>query len=355
MVPNPLPPQESRTPGDTPPGSGNPTSPRDPQSPRSPSPSWMELLSGMCLVRPVPSGHLLVTLQRTLGAGQGESRARASSRPRQGRSGGSSVTPMTSDSSQTEPVARSLSPGREVAPAQPRWPHTTAITHPNPPHGGVQHAMPKSGHRRVRHPAPRRPPAQPAAAWQGPSPLQPPTARPDAVMRGSAPPLLVPDCPPRPSPPRRDKGTHTKLQATESCPQAPCSPRGPALSPPEVVPSDIPSRALPKLGPGSPWWPLLQAGSQVSPHPTSPLADQQPSAAETMAKGTSGIGKDMAEPVLLGRVSSTILHEAQTESSGSGHDDGDEPSATGFITFFMGKFGRPGGRESAASAGISAG
>lgn len=351
MVPNPLLPQESRTPGDPQPRSGSPPSLRDPQSPRSASPSWMELRSGMCLVRPVPSGHLLVMLQRTLGAGQGESQARAGSQPRQGRSCGRSVTPVTSDSSQTEPPARSPpSPGREVAPAQPWWPHTMAVTPPKPPHGGVQHPVPKSGHRRVRHPVPRRPPTQPMAAWQGSSPLQPPPTLPDAGVRGLAPLLPAPDSPPRPSPPRSDKGTQTKPQATESCLRTPCPPWGPALSPPEVVPRDIPGRALPKLGPCSAWWPLLQAGSQVSPCSTSPLAGQQPSATTVVAKGSDGSGKDRAEPVLLSRASPTVLlHEAQTESSGYGHDDGDESPATGFITFFVGKFGGPGGRESTAS------
>ncbi|XP_009887172.1 PREDICTED: septin-4 [Charadrius vociferus] len=81
-------------------------------------------------------------------------------------------------------------------------------------------------------------------------------------------------------------------------------------------------------------------GSRVSPGPTSPLGGQQPSVTEAVAKDTGGSGKDMAKPVLLGRASPTILpHEAQTESSSSSCDDGDEPSASWFIAFFMGESG----------------
>lgn len=360
MVPKSLPPRESRTLGDPQPGSKSSPSPRDPQPPRSFSPSWMELLSGSCLVQPVPSGHLLVTLQRTRDAGQGKSQARAGGQPQQVQSHGSSITPMANSSSQSEPPARSPpSPDKEVAPTQPQWPHDTAVTHPNggghPTHGGVQRPVSKSGHRRVRYPTSHWPPTQLAATWQGWLP-QPPPTRPDTSVRGSSPWLLAPGCPLQPSPPGRDKGTQTKPQATESCSRAPRPPQGPTVSPSEVVPSDIPGRALPKLSPGSPWWPLLQAGSQVSPGPTSPLAGQQPSVTEAMAKGTGGSGKDTAEPVLLGRASPTVLpHEAQTERSSSGCNDGDEPPATWFIAFFVGKFGRWGGKETVASPGISAG
>lgn len=63
----------------------------------------------------------------------------------------------------------------------------------------------------------------------------------------------------------------------------------------------------------------------------------------------------LSHPVLLSRASPTILHEAQTGSSGSKHNDEDEPLATGFMTLFAGKFGGLGGRESTASPGISAG
>lgn len=341
MVLNPLLPRESRTPGDPQPRSGSPPSLQDPESHHNPSPSWVELRSGMCLVRPVPSGYLLVTLQRTLSTRQGENWARADSQPRQGQSSGPSVTPVTSDLSQTEPLARPPpSPGREVTPAQSQGPHATAVTHPSPPPRGVRHPMPKSGHRRVRHPVPHRPPAQPMADLQGSSPPQRPPTQPDAGMRG-----LAPICPPKPSPPRRKKGTKTKPQATESCPCTPCPPQGPALSPTKVVPRDIPGRALSKLGSDSAWWPLLQAGSQVSPCPTSLLAGQQPSAAEVVAKGSGGSGKDTVEPVLPSRASPTILpHQAQMESSSSGHDDGDESLATRFIAFFTGKFGGLGGR-----------
>lgn len=62
----------------------------------------------------------------------------------------------------------------------------------------------------------------------------------------------------------------------------------------------------------------------------------------------------LSQPVLLSRASPTILHEAQTASSGSRHNDEDKPLATGFITF-VGKSGGVGGRESTASPGISAG
>lgn len=352
MVLNPLLPRESRTPGDPQPRSGSPPSLQDPQSHHNPSPGWVELQSGMCLVRPVSSGYLLVTLQRTLSTRQGENWARADSQLRQGQSSGHSVTPVTSDLSQPEPLARPPpSPGREVTPAQSQGPHATAVIHPSPPPRTVQHPMPKSGHRRVRHPVPRWPPAQPMADWQGSSPPEPPPTQPDAGMRG-----LAPICPPKPSPPRGKKGTKSKPQATESCPCTPCPPQGPALSPTKVVPRDIPGRALSKLGSDSAWWPLLQAGSQVSPCPTSLLAGQQPSAAEVVAKGSGGSGKDMAEPVLPSRASPTILpHQAQMESSSSGHDDGDESLATRFIAFFTGKFGGLGGRERTASPTVSAG
>lgn len=330
MVPKSPPPWESRTLGDPQPGSGSPTSLQDPQLPCSSSPSCMELLSGLWLVQPVPRGHLLVALQRTLGAGQGKSQARAGSRPQQGQSVGSSVTPMTSDSSQNEPPAETrLPPGREVALTQPQWPHATAVTQPKPPHRGMQHPVSKSSHRRVRHPA---------TAWQGSWPPCPLPAQPDTGVRGSTPLLPAATCPLQPSPPSRDKGTQTKPQATESCPHATCTRQGPTVSPSEVVPSDVPSRALPKLSPSSARWPLLKAGSQVSTSPRSPRVGQQPSAAEVVAKGTSGSGKDTSELVLLGRASPTVLpHKAQTESSIC--DDGDEPSPTGFITFFVGKFG----------------
>lgn len=56
-VPNPLPPWEIRTLGDTQPGSGRPLPLQDPQSLHSPSPGWMELQSRMCLVRAVPSAQ----------------------------------------------------------------------------------------------------------------------------------------------------------------------------------------------------------------------------------------------------------------------------------------------------------
>jgi len=248
--------------------------------------------------------------------GRGESRARASSPPRSG-------PPVTTSSSHIEPR------GSEVALAEPRWPRTTAVTHPKLPPRGVQHPGPKSRHRRVRPPAPRQPPAHPATAWQGSSPLQPP-----------------------PAPPRKDKGTQTKPQATKSCPHAPCPPRGPTLSAPEVVPRNVPSRALPELGPCSARWPLLEEGSQVSPCPTSP----QPGATKLVAEGTGGSGKDMAEPVLLRRASPTVpLHKVQAESPGSGHHGGDKPLATGFIIIFAGKLGGQDGRRGAASPSILAG
>ncbi|XP_055652862.1 uncharacterized protein LOC129783886 [Falco peregrinus] len=356
MVPNSLPPQETRTLGDPQPCSESSPSPWDPQATPSLLPSWMELQSELCLVWLVPLDSLLVTLQRILSTRQRESEARASSQSWQGQSGGCSVAPMTSNSSQTESPARSCPlAGREMTLTQPWWPHATAVIYPKPPPRDVPHTMPKSSHRCVRHPVPPQPPAQLVAAWQGSLPLQPPPSLARGWCEGLSP--SAPRSwlfPPQPSPPRRDKGTQTKLQTTESCLCAPCPLRGPALSPPKVVPRDIPSRAVPKLDHSSGWWLLLHAGSWASPHPTSLLTGQQPSVTEVVAKSSGGSGKDMAKSVLLGTASPTDLHEAQTETSVSGPSDGEDLSATVFITF-MGKSGGPAGRRSVISPSISAG
>nr|XP_021138404.1 septin-4 [Columba livia] len=302
MVPNPMSPQESRTPGHPQPGSGNPLSPRGALS------NWMELRGKMCMVQPVSSDHLLVTLQNSFGTGGVEGQGTASSRSQQGQSGASSGTPRTSTSSQPKPSARSpLSPGKEVAPAQPQWPHNMAGAHPKPPPGG-----PKSNHRRVQY-------------LYTPQPPQRPPAQLDASVTGSVSPFLSPDSPPQSSPPWREKSTQNR--ATESWHRATRLPKG---APSEGPPRASPGRARPKLI-SSLWWPKQQAESQVSPCPTSPLAGQQPNATKVVAKGTSGSGKDMAKPVLPHRASPTILHEAPTQSCSG--DNGDKPLDTGFFAF----------------------
>lgn len=316
MVPNPMSPRESRTPGHPQPGSGNPLSPRGALS------NWMELRGKMCMVQPVSSDHLLVTLQNSFGTGGAEGQGTASSRSQQGQSGASSGTPRTSTSSQPKPSARSpLSPGKEVAPAQPQWPHNMAGAHPKPPPGG-----PKSNHRRVQY-------------LYTPQPPQRPPAQLDASVMGSVSPFLSPDSPPQSSPPWREKSTQNR--ATESWHRATRLPKG---APSEGPPRASPGRARPKLI-SSLWWPKQQAESQVSPCPTSPLAGQQPNATKVVAKGTSGSGKDMAKPVLPHRASPTILHEAPTQSCSG--DNGDKPLDTGFFAFLAGKFGQLCGRESA--------
>lgn len=319
MVPNPQSPRESRTPGDPQPGSGNPLSPRSPLS------NWMELRSKMCMVQPASSSHLLVTLQNSFGTGGTEGQGRASSRSQQGQSGGSSGTPKTSTLSQPKPSAgRPLSPGKEVAPAQPQWPNGMAVTNPKPPPGG-----PKSSHRRAQH-------------LYTPKPPQQPPAQPDARVMGSVFPLLAPDCPPQSSPPWREKSTQS--QATKGWHRAT---RPPQRAPSEGLPRANPGRALPKLV-SSLWWPEQQAETQGSPCPTSPLAGQQPNATKAVAKGTSGSGKDMAKSALPGRASLTnVLHEAPTQSCSG--DDGDKALDTGFFAFLEGKFGQLCGRESTAA------
>lgn len=179
MVLNPLLPRESRTPGDPQPRSGSPPSLQDPQSHHNPSPGWVELQSGMCLVRPVSSGYLLVTLQRTLSTRQGENWARADSQLRQGQSSGHTVTPVTSDLSQPEPLARPPPLTRQGG---------DPCTVPGAPRHGCHPPKPPPQERAAPH-------AQiwpPACASPGPPPAPCPA---DGRLAG----LLAPGAPPNPA------------------------------------------------------------------------------------------------------------------------------------------------------------
>ncbi|XP_040389047.1 septin-4 isoform X2 [Cygnus olor] len=189
MAPNPLLPPDSDTTRDPSaavpqPGSASTPTPRVPESPRSLSPcTVMELRSGMCLVQPVTSGHLLVALQSPLGVRRVGRQARASGRPQpgsgQGQSGGHSVTPLTSNLSQAEPPAGGCPPhDTQGALARPQCRRSRAVllreqmtqTEPStevlpPPRVDVKTRLPTP-------PAPQR--APPAAHPTSSSPSPPP-------------------------------------------------------------------------------------------------------------------------------------------------------------------------------------
>nr|XP_009676506.1 PREDICTED: uncharacterized protein LOC104146259 [Struthio camelus australis] len=191
----------------------------------------------------------------------------------------------------------------------------------------------------------------------------------DSSHRSSLRPALA--CSARSQPLAKDKCTQTKfvpelLHHADSHPKDthahyPCW--SPALTQPEFVSRDLPARALPKLGPNSAWWSLLQPDmeymeNQTPVHLESPVMGNKPSNAETfsletdmfievVAKGTAGSSKDVDKPMSLGRASATILlHEVKSESFSSSCEAEEvvkpatETTAARFSAFFVGKFGQ---------------
>ncbi|XP_019360140.1 PREDICTED: uncharacterized protein C17orf47 homolog [Gavialis gangeticus] len=136
------------------------------------------------------------------------------------------------------------------------------------------------------------------------------------------------------------------------------------LSQTEFVPKDLSPRALPKFGPDSAWWSLLQPDtrgpkSQVPPCQVFSDAGGQSSAtgalrmerdvvADSVCSDTGSSSKDLALPVLDDKLPvAAPLHKDKPECAGPSYEAADmiklarERTVTGHSSFFVGMFKPP--------------
>ncbi|XP_031447783.1 septin-4 isoform X2 [Phasianus colchicus] len=339
--------------------------------------------------RPMPSGRLVVALQRPLGEQQQAVGSRLQPGAGQGQSSGHSVTFTLSDLSRAEPPSRGCPPcGSQVAtailkeqmtqtepctvvlsphmidvgtqlPQDPCATHPTVctptpppprspITNPKPPRRALRPLVHKSISRCSGHQDPME---------QGSLSPQPPPAQPSreqnehlCVLHHRAEQMAHQHPAPfQLSPPTRDMGTQASSVPVNPHPD-PRSPKAPCACCPQHCPAvplpwDVSTtRALSKPDRSSAWWPLLHSLHAVTPCPVSPVMEpstskSSPVEVDAIAEVPTGRGGFSEDVAMCDRApATTLLQDNGSKNFACGVDVGhkvDKELATEFKTTFM--------------------
>ncbi|XP_015736283.1 septin-4 isoform X3 [Coturnix japonica] len=380
MAPNPLMPPDSVTlqgPSATipQPNSKVPMSSHVPESPHG--------LQDRMGRQTMPSGRLVVALQRPLGERQQAVGSCLQPGAGQGRRGGHSVTFTLRDLPRAEPPSGGCPPrGTQVATVilkekmtqtEPCMvtlsPHVIDVgtqlsqdpcaTHPifctptpPPPRSTITNPKPP---RRALRPLGQKSISQLSGyqdhTEQGSLSSQPPPAQPIREQnehlcvlhhRAEQPTRQIP-APSRPSPPTSDMGTQASTVSVHPHP-APGFPKAPCACCPQHCPTiplpwDVTTRALPKPGRSSAWWPLLHPQHTVTPVMEPGTSKSSPVHVDAISEDTTGRGGFRDNVTVCDRAPATaLLQDNSSKNFIHGADGGrkvDMDLATEFNTYFM--------------------